>query len=222
MRSVYRKGMTTKDAVKEVAKALSIAIKRNAATGNSVNIAVITKDGYREVIGQGARKDRRQVSFLFLMPLWMGLVGPIDRKSGLYTNLVSDAVNTLENGEDKTKEFTEGISRKIKEMLPEEVGFVKAEFEGPDIVIVLKNSKAIYADENIVRNIASTIKKKLVIRSLDSSLMAEKSAEEFIRGVVPETAVIEYIRFVREFSEVYISALKPGLVIGKGGICSRA
>ena len=35
--------------------------------------------------------------------------------------------------------------------------------------------------------------------------------------MIPETAVASHIRFVPEFSEVYISALKPGLVIGKGG-----
>jgi proteasome beta subunit len=48
LESVYRKGMTTKDAVKEVTKALAIAMKRNAATGNNMSIAVITKDGYKE------------------------------------------------------------------------------------------------------------------------------------------------------------------------------
>ena len=56
LESVYRKGMTTKDAVKEVTKALSIAIKRNSATGNTVNIVVITKDGYREMFGKEPEK----------------------------------------------------------------------------------------------------------------------------------------------------------------------
>ena len=44
----YRKGMSTKEGVKSVAKALSIAIKRNSATGDGMLIATITKSGYTE------------------------------------------------------------------------------------------------------------------------------------------------------------------------------
>ena len=45
---MYKKGMSTKDAVKGVAKALAIAMKRDAATGDSMIIATITKSGYTE------------------------------------------------------------------------------------------------------------------------------------------------------------------------------
>ncbi len=44
----YRKGMSTKDGVKLAAKALSIAMKRDSATGDHMTIAVITKSGYAE------------------------------------------------------------------------------------------------------------------------------------------------------------------------------
>ncbi len=44
----YRKGMSTKDGVKLAAKALSIAMKRDSATGDHMTIAVITKSGYTE------------------------------------------------------------------------------------------------------------------------------------------------------------------------------
>ena len=102
-------------------------------------------------------------------------------------------------------------------MLPSEAGFVKAEFEGPDIVIYLKNAKAVYQDDAIVRGIASSIKKKLIIRSDDSNLMEPEKAKETITSLVPVEAVIASIKFMPKFSEVYIEALKPGLVIGKGG-----
>ncbi len=45
---VYKKGITTRDAVKVVAKALAIAMRRDAATGNSIIISAITKTGYTE------------------------------------------------------------------------------------------------------------------------------------------------------------------------------
>lgn len=118
---------------------------------------------------------------------------------------------------EKAKEQLEQLFGRIEEMLPKEAEFVKAEFEGPDIVIYLKNARAVYQDDTIVRNIASSIKKKLIIRSDESQLMKPEEAKELILKLVPEEAKIANVRFMGKFSEVYIEALKPGLVIGKGG-----
>lgn len=109
------------------------------------------------------------------------------------------------------------LFEKIKEMLPLDVGFVKAEFEGPDIVVYIKSPKELYKDENTVRNIAASIKKKLIIRSDGSTLIDPEKALAEINNIVPKEAVIANIHFVPEFSEVSIEALKPGLVIGKHG-----
>ena len=42
----------------------------------------------------------------------------------------------------QSKRRSDDLFEKIKAMLPAEAGFVKAEFEGPDIVVYLKNTKA--------------------------------------------------------------------------------
>jgi hypothetical protein len=118
---------------------------------------------------------------------------------------------------EKSKEQLDQLFDKIKSMLPSEAEFVKAEFEGPDIVIYLKNAKAVYQDDAIVRSIASAIKKKLIIRSDESHLMEPEKAKEMITSLVPVEAIIANIKFMPKFSEVYIEAMKPGLVIGKGG-----
>ncbi len=52
----YRKGISTKDAVKMVAKALEIAMRRDSATGDSRNIAVITTSGFTEYSGKEIEK----------------------------------------------------------------------------------------------------------------------------------------------------------------------
>ncbi len=52
----FRKGTTTKDAVKVVARALAMATKRNAYTGEGVIIATITKAGYTEYLGKDLDK----------------------------------------------------------------------------------------------------------------------------------------------------------------------
>ncbi len=109
------------------------------------------------------------------------------------------------------------VFKSIEEMLPPEAGFVKADYEGPDIAVYLKNPGAAYENENIIRNIASAIKRKIILRGDSQALMDPKEATEEIRRLVPEEAKISNIRFVQEFGEVYIESLKPGLVIGKNG-----
>ena len=109
------------------------------------------------------------------------------------------------------------LFEKIKEMLPGEAGYIKAEFEGPDIVVYLSNAKAMYTDDTVIRNIASSIKKKLIIRSSQDALMEPEKARAAIERIIPKEAMIHNIKFVPEFSEVYVEALKPGLVIGKHG-----
>lgn len=52
----YKKGMPTKDAVRMVARALSIAMKRDSATGDSMIVAAITKTGYAEFSGKDLEK----------------------------------------------------------------------------------------------------------------------------------------------------------------------
>ncbi|MGC8586563.1 MAG: beta-CASP ribonuclease aCPSF1 [Candidatus Micrarchaeia archaeon] len=121
------------------------------------------------------------------------------------------------NLEEASKARAEELFGKIRNMLPDSIGFVKAEFEGPDIVIYMKNPKPLYEDDTIIRNVASSIKKKLIIRSDPSVLMPPEKALEVITSLVPKEAVVASVKFVPEFSEVYIEALKPGLVIGKGG-----
>ncbi|MCL4389584.1 proteasome subunit beta [Candidatus Marsarchaeota archaeon] len=52
----YKKGMPTKDAVKMVAKALSVAMRRDSASGDSMIIAVINGQGYTEYSGKEIEK----------------------------------------------------------------------------------------------------------------------------------------------------------------------
>ncbi|MCL4374088.1 MAG: beta-CASP ribonuclease aCPSF1 [Candidatus Marsarchaeota archaeon] len=121
------------------------------------------------------------------------------------------------NSEENGKARAEELFSKIQSMLPDEIGFVKAEFEGPDIVVYMKNPRPLYENDSIIRNVASAIKKKLIIRSDSSVLMPPEKAAEIIGTLIPKEAVVANVKFVPEFSEVYIEALKPGLVIGKGG-----
>ncbi len=48
LKSVYQEKMSIQEGVKHVAKALSIAMKRDSATGGNMRIVSITKKGYKE------------------------------------------------------------------------------------------------------------------------------------------------------------------------------
>lgn len=52
----FKKGLSTKDAIRIIAKALSIAMRRDSATGDGIVIAAITKSGYAEYTGKDLDK----------------------------------------------------------------------------------------------------------------------------------------------------------------------
>jgi proteasome beta subunit len=56
LEDTYKKGISTKDGIKMAAKALSIAIKRNSATGGNMIITTITKAGFAEYTGKDLEK----------------------------------------------------------------------------------------------------------------------------------------------------------------------
>ena len=56
LENIYRKGMLTRDATKEAVKALQAAMKRDSATGDSITVVVITKEGYKEYFGKDLEK----------------------------------------------------------------------------------------------------------------------------------------------------------------------
>ncbi len=56
LEDTYKKGITTKDAVKVAARALTIAMRRDSATGDSMLVAAITSSGYTEYTGKDLDK----------------------------------------------------------------------------------------------------------------------------------------------------------------------
>ncbi len=56
LEDAYKKDITTQEASKVVAKALKIAMKRDSATGDKINIVIITKNGYKELSSEEIEK----------------------------------------------------------------------------------------------------------------------------------------------------------------------
>jgi len=109
------------------------------------------------------------------------------------------------------------LQKKVVDLIPGECELVKAEHEGPDVVIYLKNISAFYKDENLIKKIAGTLRKRVLVRSDPSSLMPPDKALEKIKQIIPAEAGVTDIKFFPDFCEAAIDSMKPGLVIGKGG-----
>ncbi len=109
------------------------------------------------------------------------------------------------------------IVKKINEIMPPDCKVTKVEPEGLSTVIYIKDIKAFYSNDRLIKELASALKKKVTIRVDPAQLMPVDEAKQFIEKLIPQEAGIKGITFVPEMCEVRIEAIKPGLVIGKGG-----
>lgn len=109
------------------------------------------------------------------------------------------------------------LQKRIETLLPLGCSLEKVELEGPDLVVYINGINKFYEAENPVRDIASGVKKKIIVRSSAGNLLPPDEAKEKIKKLVPPEGGVSEIRFCDDFHEVWIEAMKPGLVIGKGG-----
>jgi predicted metal-dependent RNase len=94
----------------------------------------------------------------------------------------------------------------------------KIDLEGPKIVLYTDDLPFFVDNEAEVRNLATLLKKRIILRSTSSKLMDPEKAEDVIKKTIPVDANITAIAFDPNFREVYIEAEKLGLVIGKQGM----
>jgi len=121
----------------------------------------------------------------------------------------------------KRETFVNDILKEIKEiidqMVPREAKISDVEFEGPELVIYVKNPEVIMQDGDLIKNLAKILKKRISVRPDPEVLLPPERAEEMIKQLVPADAEITSISFDPSVGEVLIEAKKPGLVIGKNG-----
>src|SRR3990172_6680262 len=105
----------------------------------------------------------------------------------------------------------------VRRIVPDHVEITKIEYEGPVVAIYTKNMEAFSESNDLVRQIAQTLRKRITIRPDPSLLAPTEKAEEIIRELIPKDAQLTNIFFESETGEVTIEALAPGMVIGKQG-----
>lgn len=105
----------------------------------------------------------------------------------------------------------------IRKIVPESISITEIDFEGPVIVIYTKNMDEFADNNELVRLLAQSLRRRVSIRPDPSLLAPAEEADRAIRDTIPEEAEITDIFFDDDTGQVTIEAMSPGLVIGKHG-----
>ncbi len=111
----------------------------------------------------------------------------------------------------------EDAREQIRKIAPSDVNITAIEFEGPVVVIYTKDMEKFASNNDIVRQLAQGLRRRVAIRPDPSTLADPAVVEKRIREIIPPEAQITDIYFEDDTGEVTIEALAPGLVIGKHG-----
>ncbi len=115
----------------------------------------------------------------------------------------------------------EDIQAEIEQSVPNDISITEVRYEGPELVIYTRDPKRFASDGDLVRELASQLRKRITIRPDPASLSPPEQAREEVLAVIPEEAGVTDLDFHIDTGEVVIEAAKPGMVIGRHGATLR-
>ncbi|QSG09667.1 beta-CASP ribonuclease aCPSF1 [Halapricum desulfuricans] len=115
----------------------------------------------------------------------------------------------------------EEIEETIRNEVPAGISISDVTFEGPELVVYTRDPKQFAQDGDLVRRLASKLRKRITVRPDPDVLTRPEDAREQIESVIPEQAGVTDLDFHADTGEVVIEAEKPGLVIGRHGATMR-
>jgi len=111
----------------------------------------------------------------------------------------------------------ENVRATIDEEVPNRISISNVTYEGPELVIYTRDPKEFATDGDLVRRLASKLRKRITVRPDPDVLTHPETAEDEIQDIVPDDAAISDIQFLADTGEVIIRAENPGQVIGRRG-----
>jgi KH/beta-lactamase-domain protein len=109
------------------------------------------------------------------------------------------------------------IKGKVRATVPPSIDVSDVEFEGALVVLYTKHPDKFAEKEELIKQLAKMLQKRIVVRPDPSVTTDEDKAEKQIRKIIPEDAEITNIYFQPDVGEVTIEVMKPGVAIGKQG-----
>jgi KH/beta-lactamase-domain protein len=113
------------------------------------------------------------------------------------------------------------IEETIVSEVPGDITITDVTYEGPELVVYTRDPKTFASNGNLIRNLASKLRKRITVRPDPSELSRPDKARETVRRVIPEEAGVTDLDFHGDTGEVVIEAQKPGMVIGRHGSTLR-
>lgn len=115
------------------------------------------------------------------------------------------------------EDFLREIKGKVRSVVPPGINVSDVEFEGALVVIYTKDPDKFAMKEELVKQLAKMLQKRIAIRPDPTVITDTTAAEKKIKEIIPQDAEITNIYFLPEIGEVTIEAMKPGVAIGKQG-----
>jgi KH/beta-lactamase-domain protein len=109
----------------------------------------------------------------------------------------------------------------VEQEVPGDITITEVTYEGPELVIYTRDPKKFAQDGDLVRRLASKLRKRITVRPDPSSLAPPESARDDIERIIPDEAGVADLDFHVDTGEVVIEAEKPGMVIGRHGSTLR-
>lgn len=109
------------------------------------------------------------------------------------------------------------IKGKVRGVIPPSIDVSDVEFEGALVVVYTKHPDKFAKNENLVKQLAKMLQKRIAVRPDPSVITDTNTAEKKIKNIIPKDAEITNIYFLPEVGEVTIEVVKPGVAIGKQG-----
>jgi len=111
----------------------------------------------------------------------------------------------------------ETVRETIDDEVPRDITISDVTYEGPELVIYTRHPKKFARNGDLVRRLASKLRKRITVRPDPDVLTRPSQAKEEIKSVIPEEAGVTNLDFHADTGEVVIQAKKPGVVIGRNG-----
>ena len=115
----------------------------------------------------------------------------------------------------------ENLKSTIEQEVPNDVSVTDVKYEGPELVVYTRDPKRFAGDGDLIRRLASKLRKRITVRPDPSALSPPEQAESTVREVIPGDAGVTSLDFHEDTGEVVIEAEKPGMVIGRRGSTLR-
>jgi KH/beta-lactamase-domain protein len=113
------------------------------------------------------------------------------------------------------------LQAEIEDEVPADITISDVTYEGPELVVYTRDPKEFASDGDLVRRLASKLRKRITVRPDPDVLSHPREAEEQVRDIIPEEAGVTDLDFHADTGEVVIEAEKPGMVIGRHGSTLR-